>query len=115
MAFIFDKLDLGPARARTGSIASAHSRITALATKKLGNSLSSHTASSSNTAINNQQSITEHSPYANSESAAEDTIELICGKHVVDPKMTLATLKQYYGSGGDMLLYYRPRKGVTLA
>jgi WD repeat-containing protein 48 len=40
----------------------------------------------------------------------EDLIELVCGDTVVDPLITLATLKQYYGSGGDMLLLYRPKK-----
>ena len=108
MAFIFDKLDLGPARARAGSIASAHSRITALASRR-----------SSAAPTSGQALITENtrgtSP-TNFDPGAmpEETIELLCGDHVVDPKMTLATLKQYYGSGGDMLLHYRPKKGVTL-
>jgi WD repeat-containing protein 48 len=44
----------------------------------------------------------------------EDALELVCGDTVVDPRITLATLKQYYGSGGDMLLHYRPRKGVIV-
>lgn len=110
MSFIFDKLELGPARARAGSIASAHSRITAL-TSKLANSNAAPTPPT-------QASLTEHSPGVfgqASEGTAEDTIELLCGDHIVDPKMTLATLKQYYGSGGDMLLMYRPKQGVQLA
>lgn len=109
MSFIFDKLELGSARARAGSIASAHSRITSLANRIASNPTPP--------AGPNQAIITEHSPGvgAGSEGSAEDTIELLCGDHVVDPKMTLATLKQYYGSGGDMLLHYRPKKGVQLA
>ena len=42
----------------------------------------------------------------------EDLIELVCGDTVVDPLITLAALKQYYGTGGDMLLLYRPKKHV---
>jgi WD repeat-containing protein 48 len=116
MAFIFDKLELGHARARASSIHSAHSRISALANLKISNPLSSHGHSHS-PPLAGQPTLTEHSPghHVGSEGSAEDTIELVCGDHVVDPKMTLATLKQYYGSGGDMLLFYRPKKGVALA
>lgn len=109
MSFIFDKLELGHARARAGSMSSAHTRITSLASR-----IASHPPP----AAPGQAVITEHSPGhggVGSEGSPEDTIELLCGSHVVDPKMTLATLKQYYGSGGDMLLHYRPRKGVQLA
>ncbi|WWC71103.1 uncharacterized protein I206_105056 [Kwoniella pini CBS 10737] len=40
----------------------------------------------------------------------EEIIELICGNEIVNPKITLATLKAYYGSGPDMLLHYRIKK-----
>lgn len=45
----------------------------------------------------------------------EDVIELYCGMSVVDPKITLATLKHYYGSGGDMLLHYKLKEGVMVS
>lgn len=47
--------------------------------------------------------------------APEDVIELSCGSSPVDPKITLATLKHYYGSGGDMLLYYKLKEGVKVS
>ncbi|KAK4684516.1 WD repeat-containing protein 48, partial [Tremellales sp. Uapishka_1] len=37
----------------------------------------------------------------------DEIVELICGDAVVSPTITLATLKHYYGSGGDMTLLYR--------
>ncbi|WWC88328.1 uncharacterized protein L201_003237 [Kwoniella dendrophila CBS 6074] len=40
----------------------------------------------------------------------EDVIELTCGNELVNPNITLATLKAYYGSGPDTLLYYRLKK-----
>lgn len=104
MAFIFDKLELGSSKSHG---LSAH-RIAALASRKLS-------GATAQPATPQQQSLTEHTPNTTHEASAEEFIELICGDHVVDPKMTLATLKQYYGSGGDMLLYYRPKKGGGLA
>lgn len=38
----------------------------------------------------------------------EDWLQLMCGQHVADPDMKVATLKQYYWRGGpDMVLHYR--------
>lgn len=40
----------------------------------------------------------------------EDMLELMCGTHLADPEMKVATLKQYYWRGGpDMVLHYRPK------
>ena len=102
MSFIYDKLELSSRK--SGSLASAQSRISSLANRLASNP----------PPVPGQASITEHTPAQANESSPEDAIELLCGDHVVDPKMTLATLKQYYGSGGDMLLLYRPRKGSQL-
>ena len=79
-AFIFDKLELSPARGRTAQ------------------------------GTNGSQAVQN-----GADELPEDVIELLCGHTVVDPKITLATLKQYYGTGGDMLLHYRLRQGVTVA
>lgn len=117
MAFIYDKLELGTARGRTGSIVSINSRITALPRK------SSTSASSGAVPIPGANQAQQGQGHRGSISAGnsgadeyhpEDTIELVCGDTVVDPLITLATLKQYYGSGGDMLLLYRPKKGVVV-
>lgn len=40
--------------------------------------------------------------------AAEENIELLCGNHLADPNMKVATLKHYHWRGGvDMILHYR--------
>jgi len=89
MLFIYEKLELGPpSRSRQGSM-STTARITALGQRR---------------ASNQAGVISEEGPNP------EDVIELVIGETVVDPKITLATLKQYYGSGGDMLLNYRMKK-----
>lgn len=111
MAFIFDKLELGH-RGRSGSIVSVNSRITpnprAQATggqiAELPNSPPRH---ESPFPIDLNSSEATFSP--------EDVIELSCGSQVVDPRITLATLKHYYGSGGDMLLYYKLKEGVKIS
>ncbi|ORY31816.1 hypothetical protein BCR39DRAFT_587333 [Naematelia encephala] len=116
MAFIIDKLELIPSRARAGSIASVHSKITGLPPRR-----SSTTAAAS--AVHNITSSPNSGPLSpglssvetEGDIAPEDVLELLCGDHVVDPRMTLATLKQYYGTGGDMLLHYRLKKGLGLA
>ncbi|OCF44317.1 hypothetical protein I317_01762 [Kwoniella heveanensis CBS 569] len=84
-AFIADKLDLFPQRsARAGSLPL----------------ISGH---------NHRGSIS-----GDYEGSPDELIELVCGQTVVDPNITLATLKAYYGSGPDMLLHYRLKKGVQL-
>lgn len=113
MAFIFEKLDLGNSRARAGSIISIHSRITTNPRKTsntlpipiAGLGVSGRRPSATDSAITNEESELVY---------PEDALELLCGDRVVDPRITLATLKQYYGGGGDMLLHYRPRQGVTV-
>ncbi|WWC62960.1 uncharacterized protein I303_105558 [Kwoniella dejecticola CBS 10117] len=79
-AFIVDKLDLY----NPGKF-------------KLPSALTKHTRRSSTT---NDETLPQ----------PEEIIELICGHEVVNPKITLATLKAYYGSGPDMLLHYRIKK-----
>jgi WD repeat-containing protein 48 len=104
MAFIFEKLELGSTR--QSSIISLHSRTTAPGRKGSGISglgLSTRGASGADVAATEDEVV-----------YPEDALELVCGDIVVDPRITLATLKQYYGSGGDMLLHYRPRKGVVV-
>lgn len=104
LAFIFDKLELAPGRARQGSIVSIQSRIAAIPRKVSGQS----GAGGASLPGGKPASIAaEHDP--------EDVLELLCGDAVVDPKITLATLKHYYGSGGDMLLHYRLKEGVSLS
>ena len=97
IAFIYDKLDLGSAR-RAG-LAAAAGRLSALTKQR--------------SPVPGQATIVESSEPLkpdDSSTTPEETLELLCGNHVVDPTMTLATLKQYYGSGGDMLLHYRYRQ-----
>jgi len=104
-AFIYDKLELGPSRARTGSVVSQHSRITNLNLRRSVSGQAQTTTPQSSQIVLN----------TDSDMASEDVIELLCGDSVVDPKITLATLKQYYGAGGDMLLHYRLKQDVTIA
>ncbi|ORX37083.1 hypothetical protein BD324DRAFT_624711 [Kockovaella imperatae] len=86
MAFIYDKLDLGAQR--RASLSSVTGKLAGLSVKR--------------------GSVGDAGDQVKPDEALpEDILELLCGTHVVDPKMTLATLKQYYGSGGDMLLHYR--------
>lgn len=107
MAFIFDKLELGH-RGRSGSIVSINSRITP--TPRTGNNAPAELPNSPPR---------HESPFladgAAESFAPEDVIELMCGMQVVDPKITLATLKHYYGSGGDMLLHYKLKEGVKVS
>lgn len=114
MAFIYEKLELGQ-RARTGSL--AQSKLGALAARKFSsghdqsnNPFGGQSGRGGAATIDDQRrgSIVE-------DFSPEDALELVCGDHVVDPRMTLATLKQYYGAGGDMQLYYRPKQGSGLA
>lgn len=105
-AFIYDKLELGPARARTGSVVSQHSRIT---TQRRASNAPLQTPQSQAQAGGNSLSPIDV------DLAPEEVIELLCGDTMVDPKITLATLKQYYGAGGDMLLHYRVRQDVTIS
>lgn len=102
-AFIFDKLELGPTRGRAGSVISINSPITNTGTRRPSTQPQVGGAPQSNQPGNAVEII------------PEEVIELVCGDTVVDPKITLATLKQYYGAGGDMLLHYRLKKDVTLA
>ncbi|WWD05216.1 hypothetical protein V865_003289 [Kwoniella europaea PYCC6329] len=89
-AFIVDKLDLyNPSKLKLPSFASHHLRKDSM----------SHGRRSS---TSNEDSLPQ----------PEEIIELICGNEVVNPNITLATLKAYYGSGPDMLLYYRLKKGI---
>jgi WD repeat-containing protein 48 len=112
MAFVFEKLDLGSTRARSSSIVSLHSRITNNPIRKSSTTLpvpiiqpgSARRGFVAGDSTNEDVEIVH----------PEDALELLCGDVVVDPRITLATLKQYYGSGGDMLLHYRPRKGVVV-
>ncbi len=104
-AFIYDKLELGPSRARTGSVVSQNSRITNLNLRRSVSGQAQTTTPQSSQIVLN----------TDSDMASEDVIELLCGDSVVDPKITLATLKQYYGAGGDMLLHYRLKQDVTIA
>ena len=97
VAFIYDKLDLGSQR-RAG-LAAAGARLSALAAKRSG----APAAPSQATIVESSEPLKPD----DSSTLPEETLELLCGNHVVDPTMTLATLKQYYGSGGDMLLHYR--------
>lgn len=109
MAFVFEKLDLGSTRARSSSIVSLHSRITNNPIRKSSTTLPVPII---------QPGVGRRGSAADDDDSEmvhpEDALELLCGDVVVDPKITLATLKQYYGSGGDMLLHYRPRKGVVV-
>lgn len=108
MAFIVDKLDLHPGRGRAGSIASLHSKITSNP-RKTSNPVVPASIKSSGAGVGGSDHAGAGEPLE-----PEEVIELVCGSTVVDPKITLATLKHYYGSGGDMLLHYRPKEGVTL-
>jgi WD repeat-containing protein 48 len=116
LAFIFDKLDLGAAaaahRGRQSSVASINSRITALPFgNKSGTSamaIPGGGRGAAGAAAGQNQSV----HLGGETDQPEDLIELVCGDTVVDPLITLAALKQYYGSGGDMLLLYRPKKHV---
>jgi WD repeat-containing protein 48 len=109
MAFIFDKLELG-ARGRSGSVVSINSRITPQPRGQVTSALTQSQPPTFST------SPLAESPFpAEGESfAPEDVIELVCSMQTVDPKITLATLKHYYGSGGDMLLHYKLKDGVTI-
>jgi WD repeat-containing protein 48 len=109
MAFIFDKLELG-ARGRSGSVVSINSRITP---QPRGQATSALTQSQPSAML--PSSPPADSPFSSDESfAPEDVIELVCSMQTVDPKITLATLKHYYGSGGDMLLHYKLKDGVKI-
>jgi WD repeat-containing protein 48 len=109
MAFIFDKLELG-ARGRSGSIVSINSRITPQPQGQITSALTQ-----SQPATLGSSPLAESPFPAEGESLApEDVIELVCAMQTVDPKITLATLKHYYGSGGDMLLHYKLKEGVTI-
>lgn len=109
MAFIFDKLDLG-ARGRSGSVVSINSRITP---QPRGQATSALTQSQPPAML--ASSPPTDSPFSSDETfAPEDVIELVCAMQTVDPKITLATLKHYYGSGGDMLLHYKLKDGVKI-
>ncbi|WVR06650.1 hypothetical protein IAU60_003682 [Kwoniella sp. DSM 27419] len=44
----------------------------------------------------------------------EEMVELLCNNNLVNPNITLATLKAYYGSGPDMLLHYRLKQGLQV-
>lgn len=108
MAFIFDKLNLAPAvqRARQESIGGGGAGSppgVGLKGLPAGSPPLRNTRADS---LGLTPGIDEHTP--------EQVIELLCGTEVVDPRITLATLKQYYGTGGDMLLHYRLREGVQL-
>lgn len=104
MAFIFDKLELGPSRGRAGSVTATTSRITGPGGRRISNAI----------AANNTPNASSPSLSVPDDFQPEDIIEVLCGDHVVDPRMTLATLKQYYGAGGDMLLNYRLKAGINL-
>ncbi len=91
--------------ARTGSVVSQNSRITNLNLRRSVSGQAQTTTPQSSQIVLN----------TDSDMASEDVIELLCGDSVVDPKITLATLKQYYGAGGDMLLHYRLKQDVTIA
>jgi len=99
LAFIYDKLELGSSRARSGSIISANTKIGPAGARRA--SVVSGTGANTQTANGGGSVNGDHDIYP------EDMIELLCGDFVIDPKITLATLKQYYGSGGDMVLNYR--------
>lgn len=94
--FIFDKLELGTARGRSSSIISLNSRIDPKP-RKFSNPP--------------PQATSAHAALDKLDVARpEDAVEILCGEEVVDSNMTLATLKHYYGSGGDMVLKYRLKK-----
>jgi WD repeat-containing protein 48 len=111
MAFIFDKLELG-ARGRSGSIVSINSRITP---QPRGQATSALTNSQPTQSMLGSSPPTD-SPFPSEGESfnPEDVIELVCNMQTVDPKITLATLKHYYGSGGDMLLHYKLKEGVMV-
>lgn len=111
MAFIFDKLELGH-RGRSGSVVSINSRITPnpRAAAAAAGAPAELPGSPPTTTKNHD------SPFPTDETfSPEDVIELVCGMQPVDPKITLATLKQYYGAGGDMLLHYKLKDGVKVS
>ena len=112
-AFIYDKLELGPSRARTGSVVSTHSRTTNLAQRRSVSIASTADQNRSNLIPNGSSQVQLAS--VDADMPPEDVIELICGNTVVDPKITLATLRHYYGGGGDMLLHYRLKQDFTIA
>lgn len=116
MGFIYEKLELGTQRGRSSSIISLHSRITPNP-RKTSNALPIPGAGtgSARGSISAAIASTAPGPAAADEELVypEDAIELLCGDLVVDPKITLATLKQYYGVGGDMMLHYRLKKGAA--
>jgi WD repeat-containing protein 48 len=114
MAFIYDKLELGN-RGRSGSIVSINSRITPQAPNQPTSTLTQSQPAQLG------MSPPSDSPFgsgsgagANGDFNPEDVIELTCAMQSVDPKITLATLKHYYGSGGDMLLHYKLKEGVRV-
>jgi WD repeat-containing protein 48 len=97
MLFIYEKLELGPPSRNRQSSMSTTARITALGQRRTSVQTSASNATT---------------PTVDDTQSPEDVVELVLGDMVVDPKITLATLKQYYGTGGDMLLHYRPKKAT---
>ncbi|WRT68109.1 uncharacterized protein IL334_005084 [Kwoniella shivajii] len=112
-AFIVDKLELNAnslqssmsnsslnlSLKKPNSLLSAQSRVSA----SLQGRRSSTTTSTDDSSSQQQQQL---------QVPPEEIIELLCGNTLVNPKITLATLKAYYGSGPDMVLHYRFKKGV---
>ena len=113
MAFIFDKLELGQ-RGRSGSIVSINSRITPQPRALSGSESTQAPAELPNSPPKHDSPFPIDS-LGGDTFAPEDVIELTCGMAPVDPKITLATLKHYYGSGGDMLLHYKLKEGVKVS
>ncbi|EIW67604.1 hypothetical protein TREMEDRAFT_64196 [Tremella mesenterica DSM 1558] len=101
LSFIYDKLEIG-SRDRSSSIVSLNSRIIPQPRKSSITSLPPFSNPTTRTNHDEEFSSTGVGP--------EDILELLCGDEKVDPKMTLATLKHYYGQGGDMVLHYRLKR-----
>lgn len=112
MAFIYDKLELGH-RGRSGSVVSINSRITpqgqGQGQVQPPNQITAQLGISPPSESPFRMDIGQESEFN-----PEDVIELSCAMQSVDPKITLATLKHYYGSGGDMLLHYKLKEGVMV-
>ncbi|WWD18801.1 hypothetical protein CI109_103256 [Kwoniella shandongensis] len=113
-AFIAAKLNLFPERGRSGSVISTHSKITPILSSVRGSI--SHSAGGGGATLGSGGMMPNRPSLGDGEGdiPPEEYLELLCGQSVVDPKITLATLKAYYGSGPDMVLHYRMKKGVSL-
>ncbi|KAK8858907.1 hypothetical protein IAR55_003138 [Kwoniella newhampshirensis] len=113
-AFIVAKLNLVPERGRSGSVISMHSKISPLSPRRGSTTNTGPSSGGLGLAQTGTGAASISSQGGDGEIPPEDYLELLCGPTVVDPKITLATLKAYYGSGPDMVLHYRLKKGVSV-